>query len=228
MLVQVHMDSSITKRLPNISLGVLQYRDVTVSDSPKMLQGRINLFVENLRLEHELARLTEIPGIREWRACLKQAGTDPSRYRPSSEALLRRLLQGNPFFWVNSAVDVNNFFSVLHALPLGIYDAAQIEGDVSFRLGTADDRYEGLNGREVSMENKPLLADGLGAFGSPIVDSKRTCVTEQSRDLLHVIFFHDQFDSAKQDEILGSVGRMFTEINGGELVHSGIVSAQEG
>ncbi|RNB85681.1 B3/B4 domain-containing protein [Brevibacillus panacihumi] len=222
------MDSSITKRLPNISLGVLQYRDVTVSDSPKMLQGRINLFVENLRLENELARLTEIPGIREWRACLKQAGTDPSRYRPSAEALLRRLLQGNPFFWVNSAVDVNNFFSVLHALPLGIYDAAQIEGDVSFRLGTADDRYEGLNGREVSMENKPLLADGLGAFGSPIVDSKRTCVTEQSRDLLHVIFFHDQFDSAKQDEILGSVGRMFTEINGGELVHSGIVSAQEG
>jgi len=224
MLVQVHMDASITERLPQISLGVLQYRGVTVSDSPKMLQGRINFFVENLRLEHELARLTEIPGIREWRACLKKAGTDPSRYRPSAEALLRRLLQGNPFFWVNSAVDVNNFFSVLHALPLGIYDAAQIKGDVSFRLGHAEDRYEGLNGREVSMENKPLLADGLGAFGSPIVDSKRTCVTEQSRDLLHVIFFHDQIDSAQKDEILGSVGRMFTEINGGELVYSSIVS----
>jgi len=219
------MDSSITTRLPRISLGVLQYSGVSVSDSPKMLQGRINFFVENLRLEHELARLAEIAGIREWRGYLKQMGTDPSRYRPASEALLRRLLQGNPFFWVNSAVDVNNFFSVLHALPLGVYDLTQIKGDVTYRLGHAEDRYEGLNGREVSMENKPLLADALGAFGSPIVDSKRTCVTEQSRDLLHVIYFHDQIDSAKQDEILGSVGRMFTEINGGELIQSSIVTA---
>lgn len=188
-----------------------------------MLQGRINFFVESLRLEHEISRLTEIEGVREWRAALKQLGTDPSRYRPSSEALLRRLLQGNPFFWVNSAVDVNNFFSVLYALPLGIYDLDQIHGDVVCRVGQADDHYEGLNGREVSMENKPLLADEQGAFGSPIVDSKRTCVTDQSRNMLQVIFFHEQLSSSKKDEILGSVGRMFTEINGGEVTQASLV-----
>lgn len=222
-MIHVRLDSSVNERLPQLSLGVLQYHGASVSDSPKMLQGRINFFIENLRLEHEVSRLTEIEGVREWRAALKQLGTDPSRYRPSSEALLRRLLQGNPFFWVNSAVDVNNFFSVLYALPLGIYDLDQIHGDVVCRVGQADDHYEGLNGREVSMENKPLLADEQGAFGSPIVDSKRTCVTDQSRNMLQVIFFHEQLSASKKDEILGSVGRMFTEINGGEIAQASLV-----
>ncbi|GED68592.1 tRNA-binding protein [Brevibacillus reuszeri] len=221
--MKVQLDPAVSDRLPRLSLGVLQYSGASVSDSPKMLQGRINYFVESMRLEHDLSRLADIEGIREWRAAFKQVGTDPSRYRPSSEALLRRLLQGNPFFWINTAVDVNNFFSVLHALPFGIYDQNHLVGDVICRIGLADDRYEGLNEREVHMEGKLLLADETGAFGSPIVDSKRTCVTDQSRDLLQVIFFHEAVEAHKKDEILGSVARMFTEINGGEVTNTSIV-----
>lgn len=219
-MMKVQLDATVSERLPRLSLGILHYSGASVSDSPKMLQGRINYFVEGLRLEHDVSKLTEIEGIREWRAAFKQAGIDPSRYRPSSEALLRRLLQGNAFFWINSAVDINNFFSVHHALPFGIYDQDQLVGDVVFRIGYADDIYEGLNGREVNMEGKLLLADENGAFGSPIVDSKRTSVTESSRNLMQVIFFHEQVSAQKQDEILGSVGRMFTEINGGEVTSS--------
>ncbi|GED34049.1 tRNA-binding protein [Brevibacillus centrosporus] len=219
-MMKVQLDATVSERLPRLSLGILHYSGASVSDSPKMLQGRINYFVEGLRLEHDVSKLTEIEGIREWRAAFKQAGIDPSRYRPSSEALLRRLLQGNAFFWINSAVDINNFFSVHHALPFGIYDQDQLVGDVVFRIGRADDIYEGLNGREVNMEGKLLLADENGAFGSPIVDSKRTSVTESSRNLMQVIFFHEQVSAQKQDEILGSVGRMFTEINGGEVTSS--------
>ncbi|RNB87602.1 hypothetical protein EDM59_09910 [Brevibacillus nitrificans] len=218
--MKVQLDATVSERLPRLSLGILHYSGASVSDSPKMLQGRINYFVEGLRLEHDVSKLTEIEGIREWRAAFKQAGMDPSRYRPSSEALLRRLLQGNAFFWINSAVDINNFFSVHHALPFGIYDQDQLVGDVVFRIGRADDIYEGLNGREVNMEGKLLLADENGAFGSPIVDSKRTSVTENSRNLMQVIFFHEQVSAQKKDEILGSVGRMFTEINGGEVTSS--------
>jgi len=223
--MNVRLDSSVACQLPGLSLGVLLYDNVSVSDSPKMLQGRINFFVEKLRLEHDLSRLSEVEGIAEWRSSFKKLGTDPSRYRPSSEALIRRLLQGNPFSWINSAVDVNNFFSILYALPLGIYDRDKLTGDVVCRVGQAEDRYDGLNGREVHMENKLLLADGRGPFGSPIVDSRRSCVTEQSKNLLQVIFFHERVPQSKREEFLGSVGRMFTEINGGDLISSYVVTA---
>ncbi len=222
--MKVRIDASIYERLPHFSLGVLHYTDVSLTDSPKMLQGRINLFVESLRLEHEPSKLTEIEGVREWRTCFKKIGIDPSRYRPSSESLLRRLLQGNSFFWVNSAVDVNNFLSVHHALPYGIYDEDKLTGSVVCRLGHEDDRYKGLNGREVHMEGKMLLSDDQGAFGSPIVDSVRTCVTEHSRNLMQVIFFHEQVSPNQRDEILGSTARMFTEINGGEVSLTYLVS----
>lgn len=224
-MMKVQLDAAVSTRLPRFSLGILHYSGAAVSDSPKMLQGRINYFVESYRLEQDASRLTDIEGIREWRACFKRLGIDPSRYRPSSEALIRRLLQGNAFFWINSAVDINNFFSVLHALPFGIYDQDLLEGDVMCRLGLADDVYEGLNGREVHMEGKLLLADRQSAFGSPIVDSKRTCVTENSRNLMQVIFFHEELATNQKEEILGSVGRMFTEINGGELTKSTILSS---
>jgi DNA/RNA-binding domain of Phe-tRNA-synthetase-like protein len=223
--MKVRIDDAVFEHLPHFSLGVLHYSGVSLTDSPKLLQGRINLFVESLRLEHEAGKLTEIEGVREWRACFKKLGIDPSRYRPSSESLLRRLLQGNAFFWVNSAVDVNNFLSVHHALPYGIYDENKLTGSVVCRLGQAADQYEGLNGREVHMEGKLLLADDQGPFGSPIVDSVRTRVTDQSRNLMQVIFFHEQVSPNKRDEILGSTARMFTEINGGEVALSYIVTS---
>lgn len=221
--MNVAVDASITNHLPGFSLGVIRYAGITLSDSPKMLQGRINLFVETLRSEREASPITDIEGIREWRAMFKNLGIDPSRYRPSSEALTRRLLQGNPFFWINSGVDVNNFMSVLYALPYGLYDADKLSGDIVCRLGGEDDHYEGLNGRDVNMQGKLLLADEKGAFGSPIVDSTRTSVTLSATELLQVIFFHEQFTAERREEILGSTTRMFTEINGGEAVQASLV-----
>ncbi len=221
--MNVAIASSITNQLPGFSLGIIRYAGVTLSDSPKMLQGRINLFVETLRNEREGSQITDIEGIREWRAMFKKLGIDPSRYRPSSEALTRRLLQGNPFFWINSGVDVNNFLSVLHALPYGLYDADKLSGDIVCRLGGEEDHYEGLNGRDVNMQGKLLLADADGPFGSPIVDSTRSSVTPSATELLQVIFFHELLAVVKREEILGSTARMFTEINGGEAVQISLV-----
>lgn len=218
--MQLTIDQSVLERIPDFSLGVIQYSDVTISDSPKMLQGRINLLAETLRLEYPASEITQIEGISEWRRAFKQLGMDPSRYRPSSEALIRRVLQGNPFHWINSAVDVNNLFSVTNSMPYGLYDLSKINGSIICRLGRETDQYEGINGREVSMDKKLLLADESGAFGSPIVDSTRTMVGETATHLIQVIFFYPGLSTEKQQTILGSTARMFTEINGGQAFQS--------
>lgn len=221
--MNISIDATISRCLPQFSLGVLEYEGSSVSDSPKMLQGRINLFVEMLCLDRSIDAITELDGVRGWRAAFKKLGTDPSRYRPSSEALIRRLLQDNPFFWVNSAVDVNNFLSVHHAIPFGIYDRGTLRGSITCRVGRADDRYVGLNGREMEMTNKLLLADETGAFGGPIVDSVRTKVTEASTNLIQFLFFHEEISQQEAKKILGSTARMFIEVNGGVVANQLIV-----
>lgn len=223
--MNLSIDQSVLDRISNFTLGFIQYTDISISDSPKMLQGRINLLVETLRLDHPVSEISQIEGVASWRQAFKQLSIDPSRYRPSSEALIRRLLQGNPFFWINSAVDVNNFLSVTHALPYGIYDLDKIEGSIICRLGLESDQYHGISGREIHMEKKLVLADESGAFGSAIVDSTRTMVAESATNLVQIIFFHPNLSPNQQETILGSTARMFTEINGGEVVHSQIVSS---
>lgn len=223
--MNISIDTAVSQHLPRFSLGIIEYEGVSVSDSPKMLQGRINFFVEMLRLDRSIETITEIPGVLGWRAAFKKLGTDPSRYRPSSEALLRRLLQGNPFFWVNSAVDVNNFFSVHHALPFGIYDKSTLRGNIVCRIGQAADCYLGLNGREMDMNNKLLLADDEGAFGSPIVDSVRSKVTENSSSLIQFLFFHENVSTDEAEQALGSAARMFVEVNGGTVEQQQLLHA---
>jgi DNA/RNA-binding domain of Phe-tRNA-synthetase-like protein len=179
-----------------------------------MIKGRFQLFTESIRLEEK--QPSDWPYIQEYRAVFKALGMDPSRYRPASEALIRRVLSGKDLGPVNSAVDVNNFFSLRHALPLGIYDAGKVNGDVTIKLGTAEDEYEGLNGRLMNMEGKLVSCDELGAFGSPVVDSKRTMMTNQATEALHIIYLPPSLDEKSSQELLTSIAKMFTQVHGGE------------
>lgn len=209
------IDKEIRAKTPGLKLGILHYDNVALSPTPVMLKGRINLFLENMRYDYSEKSASDVPGIAEWRRIFKALGMDPSRYRPSSEALVRRVLQNKPFHWIHTGVDVNNFLSLQFGLPAGLYNRDRIEGDVTLRLGQSGETYEGLNGREISCEGKLVLADTQGPFGSPFVDSVRTSVTEEATHLLHVFFIYPEFNRWTDEQLLRSVKEMFTHVNGG-------------
>ncbi|QDX92657.1 hypothetical protein EEL30_10255 [Brevibacillus laterosporus] len=222
----VTIDATLLEKLPGFSLGMIHYSGMSLSTSPKMLMGRMNYFIESLRLEHSLETLKDIPNLSSWRGGFKKLGIDPTRYRPSSEALLRRILQGNPFHWVNSAVDINNFLSLIHFLPFGLYDVHKLQLPIRCQLGTENDTYPALNGRDVTMKGKIILADENGAFGSPIVDSLRTSVSVDSTELLQIIFVPPNVSPNEQEKIIGSSARMMIEINSGDVAESAIISTK--
>ncbi len=217
MVIQI--DSRINQLLPGFKLGCIEYEDITISETPKMVRGKINFFLSSLRLDYGIDGLTKIPGIREWRQSFKSLGIDPSKYRPSSEALIKRALQEKPMYWINGAVDINNLLSMQYALPFGIYNRERMEGNsIICRLGAPGEFYEGLNGRETSMEGKLLLSDASGPFGSPIVDSVRTSIGDNTHHLLHFIFIHPQFSTDQSRKLLEEASALFTQVNGGTVV----------
>ncbi|WP_394605001.1 B3/B4 domain-containing protein [Fictibacillus sp. UD] len=209
----ITISPKINELVPNFKIGTITYHDIAISESPQMIKGRFQLFTESLRLEEKTA--ADYPGVAEYRSVFKTLGTDPSRYRPASEALLRRVLGGKDLPPINSGVDVNNFFSIRFAIPIGLYNLDQIQSDVEIRIGVAEDSYEGLNGREMNMEGKLLSADSAGAFGSPIVDSKRTMVDETVRNALHIVYLQPSMDKNEARQLLESMATMFTQVNGG-------------
>jgi DNA/RNA-binding domain of Phe-tRNA-synthetase-like protein len=125
-------------------------------------------------------KLAGDPTVAALRALFRAAGCDPTRYRPSSEALLRRLLKGDELPAIHPLVDLNNCVSVALAVPCCIVAEGSFTPPVVLRAGKPGESYESLRG-PFNLEGKPLLADAEGPFGTPITDSQRVKVTAETR-----------------------------------------------
>jgi DNA/RNA-binding domain of Phe-tRNA-synthetase-like protein len=214
--MEIHISDDLKQLIPAFKIGVVHYRDIHVSDSPQMLKGRLRLFQESLYFDYTDKKVTDIPAINEWRKQFKTVGTDPNRYRPSNESLYRRVQKQQFLYTVNSAVDVNNFLSLQYQIPLGIYDVNHLNGNVVIKIGTEQDSYIAINEREVSLSKKILSADQHGPFGSPYVDSKRTVVTTNTTEALHLIYFQPSLSRDDSMELIQALANMFTQIHGGD------------
>ena len=139
--------------------------------------------------------ISQVPGIQQARSFFRAIGIDPTRRRPSSEALLRRAVNGKELYHINNIVDIGNWCSLEFLLPICLYDYDNIKGEVSVKIGTQDDSYIAHNGREMNFENKFVICDEAGAFGSPLTDSVRTAVTETTSRVLMIIFAPKDYDA---------------------------------
>ena len=148
------------------------------------------------------------------RTMYKRVGLDPTRNRPSSEALLRRVRRGDPLPRINSMVDVCNWCSLEFQLPYGIYDAARIEGDVELRRGRDGECYAGIRKDEVHVDGRITLADGRGAFGNPTSDSARTMVTTATTQALVVVFVPRELGDARVGSVLDVTSARMKQFTG--------------
>ncbi len=143
------------------------------------------------------------------RTMYKRLGIDPTKTRPSSEALLRRVRKGDPLPRINSLVDVINWCSLETQLSFGLYDADAIAGDVAMRLGRDGESYAGIRKDAVHVGGRLVLADDVGAFGNPTSDSARTAVTDATTSALIVIFVPAPLAAAVGDEAMAlTLGRI--------------------
>ena len=222
--MEVSLHPSLSTQHPELKIGIIHYTKIVVAESPQMIKGRMQLYQENLYLELHDTPVTERPGIAEWRKLWKKLGADPNRYRHAAESQMRRVSKQNYLTPFHSGVDLNNFFSLQFEIPVGIYDLNHILGNVEILLGDEETGYEGLNGRFNSLHNILYCRDEKGAFGSPFVDSKRTAVTEDTTDALHIFYLRPSLSDEEAEKLLASAGKMFNQIHGGDYTTSLLTS----
>ncbi|WP_262692108.1 B3/B4 domain-containing protein [Kordiimonas aestuarii] len=170
-----------------VHVGMLDF-DIGVRESEEAL---VNAVADGarLRLEELMGEAASTdPVIANIRAAFKVCGKDPSRYRPSSESLTRRVIAGKGLYKVNNVVDSGNLVSLMTGIPVGCYDTGKIDGEIRLTIGDAGEAYEGIGRGIVNLEGLPILKDEAGPFGSPYSDSHRTAVTEGARKLTCVIY----------------------------------------
>jgi DNA/RNA-binding domain of Phe-tRNA-synthetase-like protein len=214
--LEIQVSSQITTQIPHFKLGIIEYKGISIGDSPQMLKGRLQLFQESIYFDLEGKNVTDLPGIQEWRQIFKKTGKDPNRYRHSAEALYRRIQKQNYLASIQSAIDVNNFFSLQYQVPIGIYDTEKLQGTVTIRIGEENEEYLGLNGRMNSLNHLIVSSDELGPFGSPYVDSERSPVTESTKNALQLIYLQPSTELENANRLTESLMKMFLQIHGGD------------
>jgi DNA/RNA-binding domain of Phe-tRNA-synthetase-like protein len=199
MPLDVKIDADLEGR---VRLGILTLYGVAVHDADAALAAEVDACCSELKARYGGGTSAEVPGASDARALYKALGLDPTKTRPSSEALLRRALKGEGLFRINTLVDAMNLCSLRYQLPFGLYDLDQIRPPVRLRRGAAGEAYEGIRKGAVNVEGRPVLVDAQGPFGNPTSDSARTMITLASRNALVTVYAPATYSVARLTAVL--------------------------
>jgi len=174
--------------LPGVRLGIVEADNVQVVLVDPELAREVEDVCQRKRQEFTVESLAFAEPVRAVRTMFRMWGMDPSKYRPSSEALLRRVVQGKGLYRISNIVDVCNISSIETGWPYGLYDTSHVWPPITFRHGARGESYERVGKEMWHVEGRPVLVDAEGPFGSPISDSTRTMIRESTRDVRMVIY----------------------------------------
>lgn len=136
--------------------------------------------------------LKEMSGIAATRRVYRTCGKDPSRYRPASEALIRRMLQGKKLYQIDTLVDLVNLASIAYGYSIGGFDADKFEGEtLTLGVGKAGEPYEGIGRGMINIEGLPVYRDEKGGVGTPTSDNERTKMELKTTHLVVLINGYD-------------------------------------
>jgi DNA/RNA-binding domain of Phe-tRNA-synthetase-like protein len=179
----------LTLTLP-VRVAVIESEDVRVTTEAAAYE-RLMRSAEGYRTRYADRGLDSpgvVDGVKAARSLFRALKVDPTKTRPSSEALLRRALKNKPLYRINTLVDAGNWCSLDFLLPLGLYDLDKIVGGVTLREGREGESYVGIANKTVNVAGRYVLVDEDGPFGSPVTDSLRTSITEATTRAVMSIF----------------------------------------
>jgi len=213
-MIDFQLGKDVTGR---VRVGLLAIEGVTVRERDAALDAEVDALCAALRAKYGDGKSSEVPGAADARTLYKAIGIDPTKTRPSNEALLRRALKGETLYRINTLVDALNLVSLREQLPFGLYDLARVRPPVRLERGGPGDGYEGIRKGRISVEGRFALVDAFGPFGNPSADSLRTCITLEARDALVIAYAPAGYPAPRLEAVLDGTAATLTRYCGGAV-----------
>lgn len=186
-MIKIQIADSIKQVCPNATLGCIQAK-VKVKKSDEELLKELDKCAKELESNLKLEDVASLLEIHDSREVYKKLGKAPSKYRVSSEALIRRLLQGKGLYHINNIVEINNLISIKSHFSVGSYNVKNIESPIYLNVGQEGQSYKGIGKGSVNIANLPVLSDSISTFGSPTSDSERAMITDGVEEIIMCIY----------------------------------------
>lgn len=215
--MEIIVSNKIETVCPNF-VGACVEAKVKNSQYSQPLWDEINTLETKFKAELTTETLKDISGIAATRRVYRACGKDPSRYRPASEALIRRVLQGKALYQIDTLVDLINLASMAFGYSIGGFDADKFVGNtLTLGIGKEGEPYEGIGRGMINIHGLPVYRDEIGGVGTPTSDHERTKITIDTTHLLVLINGYDGNEaSVRQNaEFIQQLLQKFCESDGG-------------
>jgi DNA/RNA-binding domain of Phe-tRNA-synthetase-like protein len=199
-----------------VRLGIFQAEGITARGASPALEQDLEALTRRLALAYERPN-EALALLQPARELYRALGLDPTKNRPSSEALIRRVIKGAGLYRINRVVDTCNFCSMLLALSIGLYDTGEVRWPVVLRRGSEGEGYGGLGKDHVSVAGRYALVDQVGPFGNPSSDSFRTRIREETTACTFVLFAPASYTEARLRAELEDCAQRMVRYNEGRV-----------
>lgn len=200
-------------------VGACVEAEVVNTSYDEALWTEIGSLGEKLRRELTTESLKDLPSIAATRRVYRSCGKDPSRYRPASEALIRRMLQGKELYQRDTLVDLVNLASIAYGYSIGGFDADMFSGDtLTLGIGREGEPYEGIGRGMINIHGLPVYRDAIGGVGTPTSDHERTKMTLNTRHLVVLVNGYDGNEQrvSENAEYIQALLRRYCQSDGGK------------
>lgn len=219
-MYNITVSEEIKKACPGFK-GAAVYAEVTNTAFCEGLWKEIDAFTQELTTTTQTDDIKLQPAIAATREAYKRCGKDPSRYRPSAEALRRRLMRGLALYQIDTLVDLINLVSLRTCYSIGGFDADKLEGtDLELGIGRAEEPFEGIGRGVLNIEGLPVYRDRVGGIGTPTSDNERTKMGLETRHILAIVNGYSGQEGLKEAaEMIQELLIKYTSSDGGTILY---------
>ena len=189
--MNIIVSNEIESVCPQFAGAAVEARVVNTPRS-EGLWAEIDALCETYKQQFDTTTIKQLPGVEATRRVYRACGKDPSRYRPSSEALIRRVVQGKDLYQIDTLVDLVNLASIAYGYSIGGFDADKFVGDtLTLGIGREGEPYEGIGRGPLNIAGLPVYRDAIGGVGTPTSDNERTKMTMETTHLVVLVNGYD-------------------------------------
>lgn len=185
-MINITISDEIKKVCPELKIVAIEYFGNNSEFCPGLWE-EINQFENSFRKQYKIEDVNKITTIQATRNAYKKLGKDPNRYRPSAEALCRRIIRGLPIYRINTFVDMINLISMKSGYSIGGFDADKINGNLTLGVGKPEEHFEAIGRGILNIDGLPVYRDETGGIGTPTSDEERTKLNINTNHLLMII-----------------------------------------
>lgn len=185
-MIQIELSSEIKTACPELKVLAIACQ-VKNSPSDAALWQEIAAEEAAVKATCRIEEINKWAPIKATRTAYKRLGKDPNRYRPSAEALRRRILRDLPLYRIDTLVDLINLVSIRSGYSIGGFDVDKIEGNLTLGVGREGELYQGIGRGVLNIAGLPVYRDRVGGIGTPTSDEERTKISMETTSLLMII-----------------------------------------